>query len=364
MGTVEVSMFIRMAAIGIAGLMAAAGSAVGQDGRPSLLDPGQAGRIEQAPQRVPSAKENAALTYMRMFLARPEAFENEPEDQDTSLFAPLNEELAGSLEENQWWIEQLLVATSMERCDFGIRIDMGWETIIPHAGYMRNAARILAYDANRLFETDPNESIERVAGTLGMSRHMVSAGEGQVLIEVLVGLAIGALAEAQITELLEAGEMRHSWAKRFLAEFEKFDDEDPYGYRSGLRQERRFAIATIERWFGHENPGQKLADEMLESWGDTSMEASESMRALRDMTEADLVQELQRYDEAFLILESSWDDDDAMTKLQNLERVIGDGHFGVVARLLWPSYSSIVEVRMRKEADREELIRRLRQVAG
>ncbi|MEM9065569.1 MAG: hypothetical protein AAGB51_08785 [Planctomycetota bacterium] len=325
-----------------AAVILAAGGAAAQP----LVNQGNEGQgFAEAP--LPRAwlapKDNAALTYLRLFMVQP-GFMEDFGDQEITPTAVLSDELVEKFasDDVQAWITELLIATELPYCDFGIRLDMGWNTLLPHLGHLRRSARALILDTNRLLESDRPSAFRRLGAVFALARHVCASSDGGgVLIETLVGSAVFSAAAGAVSDLDSNDKITPDEARALLAKLADYDPSDPFGYAASIERERAFVVASIDAVIDLDKPGLALAEDYASATSST-VGVYEGLAAL---DREGLRDELRRYEEAYEILRAAWGSNDPRAKLENLESLVADGHFGVVSSVFWPSFSRILDSR-------------------
>lgn len=126
------------------------------------------------------ATANAGAEYVRIHDSNPDLIAASKSEAGPS---------AAVLEKHASVIEQLVAATRMAECDFGVDRSQGLDAMMPHLGKLRSLYRVLQADAKRCLEAGKSdEAAQRTAAMFRLGRHCVK--DATAVIEWLVGVAI------------------------------------------------------------------------------------------------------------------------------------------------------------------------------
>jgi hypothetical protein len=155
---------------------------------PPLVEPAIAPHVDARP--------NAAIEYARIDAAMGEGFfdplvnvsTRTPPDASESKFLAGQQEL----------VRQIIAASRIERCDFGVDRTQGLNTPMPHLAGVRHCAQLLQYDAHRMISspTGAAEATERLAALFRVARH---AGSDPMIIPRLVSMACLSIGEQSLS---------------------------------------------------------------------------------------------------------------------------------------------------------------------
>jgi len=158
-------------------------------------------------------EENAAKIYEQLLEAEKQE-PNEPNVPDDYYLIVQSEpwssedypEIAQWIQEQQDKIETLLKAAKIENCQFPINADpVGIGYMLDRLAPMRQRARLLIYAGNNdLGEGRINDAIEKYISALRMGKHQC---QQSATIEMLVGIAIEALAIKQFNRFVITGDL-------------------------------------------------------------------------------------------------------------------------------------------------------------
>lgn len=189
--------------------------------------------VEPAPERRPAldvlllpsmlsrVQGNAAPAYLAAVASLPDV-EPAVELIETPL-EELREMLAGDpeksrwIEENQWIVEQLGVASRYEYCRWDWDLSRGWSLLLPHLSPLRAGARLVAASARvDLARGDLDAAVEKLTTLFAMARDIAG---GPTLIELLVGSAVAGHALDHVELLVQQpGAPNLYWALSHLGQ--------------------------------------------------------------------------------------------------------------------------------------------------
>ena len=173
-----------------------------------MSEPRPALKYTLLPEVIDQIPGNAALAYQRALQLH---FQNEKWNDHVIqcrkwIDLPLRdfpvEEAAEMVKQYRSALEELKRASHYERCDWQIPVRQeGINAILPHLAGTRDMARLLATDIRRRTARGHYESaIEQIRVGFTLAGHI---GNGDTLIEGLVGIAIAKLMLARVEELIQ-----------------------------------------------------------------------------------------------------------------------------------------------------------------
>jgi len=196
---------------------------------------------------VAPADPNAGPEYRRIHAALGNSFK-EALSEGYGLGA-VSAQTSRVLQQRQPLLDELIVTSRIERCDFSTDYTQGLATLMPQLAEMRGMAKLLDADAYRLTaEMQRDAAAERLAAIVRMARH--ATGEHRTLIEQLVGFALLNLACKTTDALLDRSLMDGAGRQLVARELGKVNPDDPLGGRAALRGERDMIINAIETGAG------------------------------------------------------------------------------------------------------------------
>ena len=161
-------------------------------------EPEPSAPVESAPApKVVDNRPNAATEYVRIKKSMSEDFldplidvsYNEPPDQEASAY----------LQSKQSVIKEIIAASKLDRCDFGVDYASATRPDMSHLSSVRRCIQLLSFDATRLiqFPSGETQAVERLAAMARVANH---AAADQTLIGKLVAYACCQLTAECINE--------------------------------------------------------------------------------------------------------------------------------------------------------------------
>lgn len=316
---------------------------------------GEVGKVPTVAQQFAEAKvvppllqgENAANAYMA-------AWDSLPAEARVSAGNSDDERQQSTLVEQQAYIERLINAAMMEKCDWGLNYEGGLDALLPHLGLMRNSARTLAADATRLMQlegtpeqkaTHEREAIRRIKAVFRLSLHV---REDRVLISSLVSAAITKLGCSWVDERLKAGTLSVDSAQVVLGTMRSMQRDDLFGTRASVSGEGEMMLAWIKREFSGEEGPKKMSElmERLDSSGAQPVDV-----AIAKMTPKELDAAVGQLRDFYSDNVAAWDKPDAQDQIARMATAVSGGEYGPVAMRLAAVLSQawIADNRLRRE---------------
>lgn len=245
----------------------------------------------------------------------------------------------------------------MDFVEFGLNDSDGFETILPHYGPMRQMGQLLNLETRALrAEGRPGEAAETLGDLMRMSRHTSS---DNMLIGSLVGASVARLSFDALDDAVAWGELDASQAQSMLRALDA-DTEDPYGFSGSLTGEFDLLVESLAAM---ENPGDELAEllaatpEQFEALGPEITELNtESVEALTAPTR-------EAYDLAAATFAET-DPDTARTLAKQLEAAIAQGEYGALAKVILPTITQALEIKLDLDKRRKYAKATLRAIAS
>lgn len=286
------------------------------------------------PERAWPAPTNAAPIYWRAI----HLYSNSAELKDADWSSMLTSddesgyELTGSEREQiakaGLMIEMVLRASRVEACNWEVDYDLGIEAILPHLGPIRMMARLLAIDVRRcVMEGDLDGAVERLGAMHALARHLRSDG---VLISGLVSCAIVSMASDQTSQFLARVDLTSEQRGVLLASLDAHDESDPFGVRASVLNEGNWLTYWLER----EILAGRFAERAREFLDHGAEGADETMAALRRLSNEALIEDLRECRRYYAEAHAMWNDRDAGDRLEMLGRLVEQGRFGMIARVM------------------------------
>lgn len=241
---------------------------------------------------------------------------------------PLTPAEIEQLKEAQGIIAVALRARTVPSANWEVDYDQGVGALLPHLGPMRNMARLLSADIRRcVTQGDVDGAVDRFEALHAMARHVRADG---ILISSLVSAAISNLATTQTSQFLARVELTPDQRDRLLAALDAYGQEDPFAVRQAITNEGLWLTA----WLAEKVRDGTLSKEMnlLFSLGDGSdASAIEQIKRLSDDAMIEDLRSCRRY---YTDAVSVWDEPDAGDRLEALEVLVQEGHYGRIAQVL------------------------------
>lgn len=287
---------------------------------------------------------NAALVYLRLFMTDKQIEPLQVMLADVDGAKPLDPALISKLESVQDYVEQLLRATRIKECDFGVDYEQGYLALLPHLGYVRKNARLLAADAQRLLAAGDEDGVEaRLTAVFRLGEHMRT---DRILISSLVSIAIEELGASRIGTWLDQGKISARLAGRLVALLETVDVKDPGNLTGAMRGERAMFRASMARTLASDDPGHELAE-----FVSLAASGQDIAALLEAMTPGELKGQIEQAEKAFAAMEAAWQAEDPKKALAEATSRVNNMEFGVLATAFLPSVekSKSAELKLREK---------------
>lgn len=294
---------------------------------------------ESATDLAPTSVENAALLYYRYWIMGGERIRTSMENWSNDPGWRPDEEMSASLEQEQEMIQGFLKAATVERADWGIEYEAGIGALLPHLGKLRFSARILSADARRLLDAgDPDAAALRIAAIYRMCNHV---REDRVLISALVGTALVSYAHKEVEEIIAADMLTAEGRDLILSAMESIPQDDIGGVRGAIVGERDIFLDWVRRTFTGPAAGARFVREVGSLTSDDLKPVDRIALSLMngDALDQDVDKASRYYDDITAI----WDLPDALDRIQQLEEIVRNGHFGIVGKILLPAFGKAWE---------------------
>lgn len=303
---------------------------------------------------VTQGRFNAALQYHAAWMLLEHLLEYAdftPEQLEAIDEGVLPEAYAQALEADQQQIADLIAATRLAECDFGLHYEKGIGTLIPQLAAMRSSAKLLVNDARRLRDSDPDAVAERLAAAIRLGEH---ASQTHVVIGSLVGAAIVELARVETQKLLDAGRLNAGQARVIVASLDRVLTDDPFHGLGVLRAEASIMTAWIKFEYQGEGAGKELG-RLLALAESGEAHGRRVRRELGRMNGEQIATMTDRMAEGYDALIEAWRADDPGGAVGEVERRMEKGEFGPVAGVLMPAMGSFHRRTLESEANLRKL---------
>jgi hypothetical protein len=285
-------------------------------------------KFDQSQNKPPVLQgQNAANAYIA-------AWDSVSGEMRSVLSDTADERQGSALVENQAYIERIIAAAMMEKCDWGLDYNGGLELLLPHLGQMRAAARTLIADATRLMKLEgtpeqraqhEREAVRRVIAVLRMSAHV---SRDRIVISALVSSAINSVGRDWATSRVREGTLSTDSAQQVLGTLRALEREDMFGARESVRGEWDILDAWLKNRYGGDDGAKKLA-ELLPSLGGDGVHPADDTIAKMNRAEFDAA--IARTRDFYMDNVEAWDKPDAKDRLSKLATSVSNGEYGPVA---------------------------------
>ncbi|MDX2146432.1 MAG: hypothetical protein SFZ23_02830 [Planctomycetota bacterium] len=313
-----------------------------------LLATAGTGVIAVAPPEGVRTPDNAALIYVRYWQTVPGDFLREIRDAHKfdAAWEP-DEALTAKLAAHQGLVAGVLRAASIDKADWGVELELGFDALLPHLAPVRQTQSLLDADALRLLKSgDQMAAAERLSAMFRISDH---TGR-DVLISSLVGAAMGKAASQRVLELIEAGRVTPAMAKTILQGVRAIDRDDLYNFRECLVIEEWMVAEHMATQFRGADAGKKFA-EMMRGFDENNA----ALDGLERLSEKELAAELGKARGYYVRVREAWDGPDALKQLGELESMPKDALARQFGRAIPALAASFVKARRSYEDARDRL---------
>lgn len=302
-------------------------------------------------QSLPADPTNAALAYWRAWSLEAATLADKVRDLyviDKGV-AP-DSELVTLLRspETRTTIHQILAASRLPECDFGVMYSDGFMALLPHLSKLRASARLLIADAALASaEGRHADAAGNVAAVYRIGRHLQSE---RTLISCLVAQAVLGLGHTRVRGMEEAGQLTRESAAALHAELAKFPTEDTFGIRASLAAEGSLVTFWTERTYTGADAGARFVEDVVDAG---TVEATPGVPAIRAMNEdalrATVLQVRKYYDECLAVFDPN--DPAAEDRLAALAKDVVDGKYGPLAQVIAPSTVNVLRADKKHRAE-------------
>jgi len=294
-------------------------------------------RFPEAPLEGPVAwpqATNAAPIYWRAFFN----FQTREDLKGTDFSAMLAQDDASGYflsseevekcEAAQEVIATAIRASKVEGCVWEVDYDQGIMCLLPHLGPTRNLARLFSADIRRCVQQgDIEGGLDRLVAMHAMARHLRADG---ILISSLVSCAVAHLATTQTSDFLAHVELTAAQRDRLVAAIDSYG-EDPFAVQQAVTNEGRWLTA----WLAEQVRTGEFRSHASDYLSPSGVAGSDEhvikvMRLSDDALMEDLRSIRRYYDEGVAL----WNDRDAGDRLEILGEMVGQGHYGTLAKVL------------------------------
>ncbi|MBM4108658.1 MAG: hypothetical protein FJ255_07570 [Phycisphaerae bacterium] len=309
-------------------------------GVPAPLNAAGPARAEQPANYVKPDDRNAALAYWEHLGTIDAATEQKLRALDWKALDEASGGVPAALVEvttDDLWVKAhgLVRASRLRKCNFELNYEAGPGALMPHLARMRLGGTILRAFARRAaLEGNPARVGEYLAAMVRVGRH---AADEPILISTLVGMAIANAAMGEAESLLRAGRMSPESRAEVLAALRDLPPRDPMGLRAAIEGERDVFLPWIDRASDDEKTMKELGAMLSqdERRGEFDALAAKGPAAVRE--------DVAKAREPYALVLEAWDLPDARDRIEGIGARVEKGEFGVLARMLTPSYLKMVD---------------------
>ncbi|MFO0827774.1 MAG: hypothetical protein U0572_06440 [Phycisphaerales bacterium] len=239
------------------------------------------------------------------------------------------------------YIDLVRAAGRESAVDFKLDYSQGFDLTLPHLSPMRNATRLLRFDAQaRMLDGDAAGAAENLECMIGAGRH--ARGDG-ILISSLVSAAILSMQDGVLDEALGRGAIDADRAAALAKDLDAFRGNDPLGLGDALRNEGVLASKSILGKL--DGPGGMEALKTMVA----GISGADDER-FADLTPDAVREQVSRYTaltEELATAATNPDREKAAKAVADIQARIEAGEGGVVALLLLPSVDRAMSVNWR-----------------
>lgn len=238
---------------------------------------------------------------------------------------------------DELWVKAngLVRASRLRKCNFEINYEAGVAALLPHLSRMRLGGTILRAFARRsALEGNPARVGEYLAAMVRMGRH---AADEPILISTLVGMAIANAAMDEIEVLVRSGRLSPESRAEVLLALRSLPAKDPMGLRGAIEGERDVFLPWIDRVADDAKAIKELGAMLAqdERRGEFDALAAKGAAAIRE--------DAARARAPYELVLGAWDLPDARERVEQIGTGVEKGEFGVLAKLLTPSYLKMID---------------------
>lgn len=304
---------------------------------------------------LPADPTNAALVYWRVWSLEAATLADKVKEQYVAEKGVVPEsDLATLLRtpETRTTINQIIAATRLPECDFGIAYSDGFMALLPHLGKLRASGRLLIADAALASaEGRHADAAENVAAVYRMGRHL--HGE-RTLISCLVAQAVIASGHARVRAMIDASQLSRESAASLQAELAHFPEEDTFSIRVSLAAEGALVASWTDRTYTGPDAGARFVEDVVDTG---TVEATPGVPAIRAMNEdalrASVTQVRRYYDDCLDVFDPT--DMGADDRLAVLAKKVAEGEYGPVAQVVAPSAIRVLQADRKHRAELAEV---------
>jgi len=246
-------------------------------------------------------------------------------------------------------------AASLAQHDRDLDRAAGFAMLLPHLSSMRQTARLMMADATiRFADGDTIGAAETLGSSLALASHVST---DRLLVSTLVSAAIAGLGSQHLQRAIDHGRIDADEATLILSRAERLDPTDPFGFADALEGELELLRTSVH--------GVLDADPRLDEVLDAGF--FDDANPFTDMPAEEALAQLAEAESLYAeVAEAIHDPDPEMAKqrLAAIEARIEAGEGGVLVATLAPAFSRIFDAKLRAEANLNEPLAQLREIAA
>lgn len=239
--------------------------------------------------------------------------------------------------ESGWSRQEVLIGSTVAKCDFEVRYETGFGALLPHLGRLRTIIRVMRVEARDfLSQGKADEAAANVAAMFRVAEH---ATHDRILISSLVGAAISAAAREEAQTLLESKKLTPAGRTLISQTLERVLSNDPYMGKAAIESERDIFLGWTKSQFAKGPKHRAMVIGLTSDNQDQSPDAKARADAIAKMTDAEVAAQIAKAQSAYDLALADWNDPEAPRKLTEISSRVSKGEFGLLAQVLFPSLS-------------------------
>ncbi len=225
-------------------------------------------------------------------------------------------------------------AASHPRCDFEVQWEDGALALLPHLSKLRASARVCRVVSRGELSKG---NVDRAAHVTGlMFTQARRAAQDPLLINSLVGIAVGDSALYEVEAIIASGQLTPGAKAALLARLREIDQKDPMNTRACIEGERDTFVPWIERMCATKESIAELRDIALQEMG---VEGGAGREYFDELTPERVRADIDGMNRAYARLLELWDMGDAPRELDEFTKKTVDGGYGTMVKFFLPSIS-------------------------
>lgn len=290
---------------------------------------------------------NAAMWYQRaivQYLALPESQRELLANGFDPAAGPPSPEMRMALANVQGVFQNIQRGSMQESADFGLDCEQGFELRLPHLGPLRQITKAARTDAMvRVLDGDSSGAAERLSSLYRMAGH---GSDDRILISSLVGQAIFSAANDAVQFGADHGSFNAADSARLLNAVKTLGTNDPFQYLECVASEQEVAVNWLSRKFDEAETPEQFAQYLATFDGDHPQwqELAHDEDGFNDA--------LDQYDTVMTRVAEAFADPDAEAAKAALNEIAGElerGEHGPLAAVMVPSFSKLLESKLKGE---------------